>query len=80
MVRQLQKELDAVNDFSYEKLAGVKTLNAVIDETLRMHPPVPSGAQRVTPKDGMSIGDTYIPGDVLVQVPWHNAFRGHYFQ
>lgn len=48
---------------------AAKHLNGVIHETLRLHPPIPSGFPRLTPKDGMVINGSYIPGDTTVVVP-----------
>ncbi|KAH8803373.1 putative cytochrome P450 [Xylogone sp. PMI_703] len=47
-----------------EKIANLKHLNAVINEVLRLHPPVPTAIHRKTPKEGISIDGTYIPGDM----------------
>lgn len=51
-------------------------LDAVINETLRLHPPVPSGLQRITPPEGLFIGETFVPGNTVVQAPSHTMFRG----
>ncbi|KAJ8119669.1 hypothetical protein ONZ43_g3430 [Nemania bipapillata] len=75
LVRQLQDQLDALPSLAHDNLQTVELLDAVINETLRLHPPVPSGTQRVTPPEGLRIGDTVIPGDVIVQVPSHTVFR-----
>lgn len=76
LVARLQAELDALPDLAHEHLVGVGLLDAVINETMRLHPPVPSGTQRVTPPEGMWVGERFIPGDVIVQVPSYTVFRG----
>ncbi|KAL2837526.1 cytochrome P450 [Aspergillus pseudodeflectus] len=73
--RKLQDELDALPDLSYEKLTKLKLFDALINETLRLNPAVPSGTQRMTPPEGIQIGNKYIPGDVIVCVPTHTLFR-----
>ncbi|WQF89198.1 Putative cytochrome P450 [Colletotrichum destructivum] len=59
-------------------LSKLQYLQACIDETLRLHPTVPSGLQRMTPPEGMEIDGTFIPGDTIVQVPNHTMFRGKF--
>lgn len=76
LVARLQAELDALPDLAHEHLMGVGLLDAVINETMRLHPPVPSGTQRVTPPEGMHVGERFIPRDVIVQVPSYTVFRG----
>jgi cytochrome P450 len=75
LVNRLQAEFDSLPDISHENLMTVPLLDAVINETMRLHPPVPSGTQRVTPPEGMWIGDKFIPGDTIVQVPSYTVFR-----
>jgi len=77
--RELQKEVDEyftttdVPDPS--SLSKLKYLDAVINESLRLHPPVPSGVQRMTPPEGIRIDDTFIPGESIVQIPVHTVQR-----
>lgn len=78
LYKTLQAELDALKDLTQESLKKVKLLEAVINETLRLHPAVPSGLQRLTPPEGLQINDTYIPGDVTVCIPMHALFRGEW--
>ncbi|ROV96091.1 hypothetical protein VSDG_05050 [Cytospora chrysosperma] len=47
-------------------------LNAVINETLRLHHPTPGSMPRITPKEGMLIGGQFIPGGMVVGVTLRN--------
>lgn len=76
LVKALQKELDALPSLAHDNLIQVSLLDAVINEALRLHPPVPSGTQRITPPEGLQIGEKHIPGNTVVQVPSYTVFRG----
>ena len=52
-----------------EKIANLDHLNAIINETLRLHPPVPTLLQRKTPPEGITVGGTHIPGNTIVSCP-----------
>lgn len=73
---KLQHELDALPDLNHSRLCDVPLIDAVINEALRLHPALPSGMQRVTPKEGLQIGKVFVPGDTILQVPSHTLFRG----
>ncbi|WYZ38083.1 hypothetical protein EsH8_II_001589 [Colletotrichum jinshuiense] len=79
-IKRLRKEIDdyfAHNAIvEHLPLSKLQYLQACIDETLRLHPTVPSGLQRMTPPEGMEIDGTFIPGNTIVQVPSHTMFRG----
>ncbi|KAF3386264.1 hypothetical protein F1880_001608 [Penicillium rolfsii] len=75
LYKKLQDELDALSDLSHDKLREIKLLDAVINETLRLHPAVPSGTQRLSPPEGMTISGKYVPGDVMLCIPSHALFR-----
>ncbi|CAG9947538.1 unnamed protein product [Clonostachys rosea f. rosea IK726] len=75
--RKLQNEVDAhlsdSKELQNDSLIGMEYLQACIDESMRMHPIVPGGVQRHTPPQGLRVGDTFIPGDVIIQVPMHTV-------
>ncbi|KAF2757755.1 benzoate 4-monooxygenase cytochrome P450 [Pseudovirgaria hyperparasitica] len=78
IVEKLQKEVDQAfekGEIDYNGLSKYKYLQACIDESLRLHPPVPSGLQRVTPPQGLEIAGTYIPGNSFVKIPIHTLQR-----
>ena len=51
------------------ELQNLPHLNAVIHEALRLHPPVPSALQRLTPPEGLEIDGTFVPGNTCVWTP-----------
>lgn len=53
-------------DIDDQNLKYAHHLNGVIHETLRLYPPVPTALQRLTPPEGLQIGNTHIPGNVTV--------------
>ncbi|KAI4711288.1 hypothetical protein J4E89_003853 [Alternaria sp. Ai002NY15] len=57
-------------------------LDGVINETLRLHPATPSGAQRETPPEGITLPNgTYIPGRVNIWMPFYSLQRDpRYFE
>lgn len=69
-VLQVRKELRAVRPengaFPDHCLRDAAPhLNAIISETLRLHPPA-STIMRTTPPEGITVGGTFIPGDMTV--------------
>jgi cytochrome P450 len=79
IVHELRKHVDPVfesGEVDATALARVAQLDAVINEAMRLHPPVPSGVQRLTPPEGMMIGETFVPGNTIVYVPLYTLFRG----
>lgn len=81
ILHTLQAQLDAVfpngpSTFTYAALDRVPLVEAIVTETLRLQPSVPSGQPRVTPPGGLYVpagkgeeGDLFIPGDTVVLQP-----------
>lgn len=55
--------------WDYSKVQVLPYLDGIINETLRLKPPVLQGVPRETPPQGIRIGDLHIPGHVIVSVP-----------
>lgn len=70
----LQELLD-INIYNRTDLQRCDYLTAVINETLRLHPPVPTGGYRQSPPDGITIAGTYIPGGVTIVAPRYSLAR-----
>lgn len=78
--QKLQNILDAEfpngdADWSYAKAKAIPYLDAIIHETLRLCPSVPSGLSRVTPPAGLQIDEVFIPGEVHISVPTYTIQR-----
>ncbi|KAG8528870.1 uncharacterized protein KY384_006559 [Bacidia gigantensis] len=71
---ELQPLIKQGGDISDQKLQTLNLLTGVINETLRLHPPV-LALQRKTPREGLTIGETYIPGDITVWCPQYVVGR-----
>jgi len=78
-LRKLQKAVDEVAGgkdlLTCADVANFPLLDGYVNEALRLHPAVPSGVQRETPPEGITIGDKYIPGNILIWQPIHAMQR-----
>ncbi|KAF1920436.1 cytochrome P450 [Ampelomyces quisqualis] len=77
---KLRKSIDAIAPskphLNVEDVANCAYLDGVINETLRLHPAVPSGVQRETPPEGLTLPNgIYIPGRIIVWMPVHSIQR-----
>jgi cytochrome P450 len=60
---------ESSSSWDYAKVKTVSYIDDIINETLRLKPPVMQGLPRETPPQGIHIGDKFIPGHVVVSVP-----------
>jgi cytochrome P450 len=66
LVKEIRDAFKSEEEIRYEKLSELPYLNAVIEEGLRIHPPVPTGLLRTVPKDGDTVDGVWVPGGVCV--------------
>lgn len=78
-IEELRKEIRTLTSYSdgYQ-LQELSYLNALIYETLRLHPSLPSGGLRITPQQGLNIDGTFIPGGMTVVTPQYTIHRREY--
>ncbi|KAL8743874.1 MAG: hypothetical protein Q9190_003812, partial [Brigantiaea leucoxantha] len=75
-IAKLRNELDSIADppklpldVQDQSIRHLDHLNGLINETLRLHPPVPTALPRLTPPGGVTIGGIFIPGETTVMCP-----------
>jgi cytochrome P450 len=83
-LRTLTRELRAAfpggrNDMILENLAREKYLTAVLQEGMRMYPPVPSELPRVVPAGGTTLFGEHIPGGTTIGVHHMTTYRREEF-
>lgn len=72
---KLHAELLSVDIHDRKSLQALPHLNGFIQETLRLHPPVPSGGYRQTPPEGITVAGQYIPGYTTIVSPRYSLGR-----
>jgi cytochrome P450 len=76
---RLQAELrNAFRDeqeICFQSVSRLKVLHAILQETLRMYPPLPVDVPRITPSEGATVCGTYIPPHTRVGIPMYPAYR-----
>lgn len=55
-------------EITVSRLVGLANLNACLEESLRMYPPVPIGLPRIVPPEGKRICGEAIPGSVSLSI------------
>ncbi|KAL2848581.1 cytochrome P450 [Aspergillus pseudoustus] len=78
LLTRLREEIEGLTgggEFDHRKIQSAPLLNGCINETLRLHPPVPSGLYRKAPPEGVYVGEQYIPGDTVMLVNFYAMGR-----
>lgn len=75
LIKEVRETFTEFDDITLEGLARMKYLQAVLQEGLRMYPPVPIALPRRIPKEGSVILDEFVPGDTTVGVNHFATYR-----
>ncbi|KAJ2988814.1 hypothetical protein NUW58_g3778 [Xylaria curta] len=73
--KKVQAEVDGVDVNDVNALAALPHVNGVINESLRLVPPVMTGGNRITGPNGMLVDDVLIPPGVKVTCPKYVLHR-----
>ncbi|KAI0145190.1 cytochrome P450 [Xylariaceae sp. FL1272] len=67
--QRLLAELKNLNAYDRLQLQSCEILDAIIQETLRLHPPIPTGGYRVTSSEGLFFNGVHIPANTTIVAP-----------
>ncbi|OCK76204.1 benzoate 4-monooxygenase cytochrome P450 [Lepidopterella palustris CBS 459.81] len=66
LVDEIRGAFQSADEITLVKLGQLKYLTAVIEEGLRVYPPVPTNMPRMVPAEGAVIADKWVPGGTSV--------------
>jgi cytochrome P450 len=72
---EIRSSFEDESELILNRLASLPYMNAVIEEALRMYPPVPNALPRVTPYPGAVICGKYVPGGTSVGLHHYSTYR-----
>jgi cytochrome P450 len=75
LTQEIRSAFTSIDDMNLESLARQKYLMAVLQEGLRMYPPVPSELPRVVPAGGATVCGEWIPGGTSLGVHHLATYR-----
>ncbi|KAH7558807.1 hypothetical protein BM1_04944 [Bipolaris maydis] len=75
VVTEIRENFTSEEDINIANVAKLDYLDAVIQEGIRMGPPVAVGLPRITRKEGEIICGQYVPGNTFVSVNQYPTFR-----
>ncbi|CZT48509.1 uncharacterized protein RSE6_09213 [Rhynchosporium secalis] len=76
LLASLRDDLDPLfHEGNFDPRKQHSGLDSILNESMRLQPPKPSGLQRVSPSEGLSIGNVFIPGNTICRMPHFVAWR-----
>lgn len=78
--QKLRKEVEvSFQDGTYNSAKPQDLLDGIINEALRLFPPATFTSQRVTPAEGLTIGNVNIPPDTVISIGTYQIHHGMSF-
>ena len=69
LTQEVRQKYNSESEMTFASLSQTPYLTAIVEEGLRVCPPVPGGAPRVVPRGGANVCGEHIPGNVSTFLP-----------
>ncbi|KAH7309150.1 cytochrome P450 [Stachybotrys elegans] len=79
LVHEIRSSFASEDDITLTRVGELPYLRAVLEEALRMYPPVPAGLSRRAPKGGQFVEGYWIPENTIVSVPHLTTYSSEEF-
>ncbi|KAJ5085162.1 Cytochrome monooxygenase lcsI [Penicillium argentinense] len=75
LVDEVRGSFSTYQEINFQSVGHLKYLNAALEETLRIYPPVPATTPRVVPSGGAIIDGKYVPEGVSVSGAHYSTYH-----
>ncbi|PVH91797.1 cytochrome P450 [Periconia macrospinosa] len=75
LTKEIRTAFSSLEDINLVNIAQLEYLNAVIEEGLRIYPPVSVGLPRSVPEGGAKVGGMWLPGGTVVSLAQYAAYH-----
>ncbi|KAG8158285.1 hypothetical protein KVR01_012046 [Diaporthe batatas] len=75
LTSEIRNEFETAEQITLKRLTALPYLHAVLQEALRLYPPVAGATPRLTPASGAIIDGHVIPGKIIVAINQYAAYR-----
>ncbi|KAF7595373.1 hypothetical protein BBP40_006366 [Aspergillus hancockii] len=75
LTREIRGAFEKEEDITFSSVTKLQYLHAVLEESLRLYPPVAAILPRSVPKGGAVISGQFVPGGASVSMAYYSAFR-----
>lgn len=72
---EIRSSFKSEKEININSAAPLRYLNAVLEESMRLYPPVPAALPRMVPEPGQIICDRFVPAGVSVGLPHYSCYH-----
>ncbi|KAJ5276481.1 Cytochrome monooxygenase lcsI [Penicillium chrysogenum] len=75
LVDEIRESFNSYEEIDFQRVGQLTYLNAALEESLRVYPPVPAVTPRIVPKEGALIDGQFVPENVSVSGAHYSTYH-----